>query len=54
MADPSGPAAAQATDVQLRAVGARRRIAIHCEQQMIVKTALAGRTQTEIARLLGV
>lgn len=42
------------TDAALRKVGAQRRLAAHREQRAIVAAALAGRSQTVIARLLGV
>ncbi|MGV0737541.1 helix-turn-helix domain-containing protein [Mycobacterium syngnathidarum] len=42
------------TDDELRKVGAQRRLAAHRELVVIVAAALAGRTQTAIAELLGV
>lgn len=42
------------TDAELRKVGAQRRLAAHRELVAIVAAALAGRTQTAVAELLGV
>lgn len=42
------------TDAELRKVGAQHRLAAYREQSVIVAAALAGRSQTVVAKLLGV